>query len=333
MRGPLVRLVAFACALGAVGACGPAKEGPAAASARARPVRRPVGAILDRARDRLREGDEAGAAAAYREVLAIEPEHAASLYSLAMLERRGGRPAAAIELCDRLAAVDGIPSRAHLLKAAILSDPAFLPRDAAAARADLETALAEATVAVRSNPEDSGTHAARGRVLLLLGRAEEARRDLRRALGLNPKDEDSALWLAIALARSGDATAAREVLREHGAAPAAPHRPGVREEGDTADGSAAAPAAGGRTGRLLAWLDASVEPLDGPAPPAPEGRSDVLGVGLVFAAEVLGGASFAYAAPDGGGIVLSGSGLVDPAPGPARRLRPTNAERRAFPIR
>ena len=221
-----------------------------------RPAPESLGVLLDRVRNRLRVGDDAGAEEGYREVLVRQPDHAASLYALALLLDKRGEREEALRLLERLVEVDGIPSRGRLLMARILIDSTRETSDPVRVKALLTRAEAEARAAVETNPEDSGTHATLGRILLLARNWPAAERSLQRALGVNPNDEDSALRLAIARVADGRTPAAIEGLHDLLAGTGErPEREGVLEEGDTEDGSAAARSEGTRPMALLRWLE------------------------------------------------------------------------------
>lgn len=83
------------------------------------------------------------------------------------------------------------------------------------ARGDFEQALERSERFVRLGPNEAWAWRFRGECLFALGRYQEASRCFRRALELGGiGTEDTFLWQAIALERTGDVAGARHTLEE-----------------------------------------------------------------------------------------------------------------------
>lgn len=96
--------------------------------------------------------------------------------------------------------------------------------------------------------------------IVLLTRYDDAKSALNRALGLNPRDKESAMWLADAHLRTDDQKTAEATLRRFLAEAGIDLRPeGIAEEGDTATGSTAS-AKGNRARAFLEAIEAG-EPV------------------------------------------------------------------------
>ncbi len=186
---------------------------------------------ITRARSLDGAGDRAGAAAAWEEVLALRPGHATALYASAVLRWRDGDGAGALARLAALREAEPGGGRGYLLAAAILGDPA------AGSLRDPEGAVAMAAAALERNPEESGTHLALGRALLLAGRTGEAAARLAVAAGMNPRDPDARSLLGVLAFREGRREEAaarfREALRAAAGAGVGALHGGVPGEGDT----------------------------------------------------------------------------------------------------
>ena len=128
-----------------------------------------------------RQGKIAEAEAIYRELLRAQPDHAAALHLLAVLEAQAGRPAAALQRLDRLVALKPDNAEAWANRGAILRT---LNRPA--------DALSFFERAAALNPGQAGVWASRGNVLRDLGRLNEAVASYDKAAALGPGD--AALW-------------------------------------------------------------------------------------------------------------------------------------------
>jgi Flp pilus assembly protein TadD len=128
-----------------------------------------------------RQGKIAEAEAIYRELLRAQPDHAAALHLLAVLEAQAGRPAAALQRLDRLVALKPDNAEAWANRGAILRT---LNRPA--------DALSCFERAAALNPGQAGVWASRGNVLRDLGRLNEAVASYDKAAALGPGD--AALW-------------------------------------------------------------------------------------------------------------------------------------------
>ena len=176
---------------------------------------RTLGGRMDAARDAATPE----ARAVYEEVLRLDPFHAGALYNLALLSD----PPEAIALCGRLLTVERRVPRARLLRAQIWSDPA---RPEAMR---LEAALKEVRRARQLNRDETGGTIEEGRILLLMGKPEEAAERFDK-VRQNPR---AAALGALAYLRAGQPERAAGLLVPVGkAAPT-----GVSEEGDTGERS------------------------------------------------------------------------------------------------
>ncbi len=120
-------------------------------------------------------GDADGARREYERTVALQPREHKAWYALGVLRYRGGDPAAAHR--DLLRAVDHAPSSRDYLYMAALSG-----MDAG----QLDAALALAQRARALDPTWPHAHHVEGDCLLRLGRRDEARHALERALALDP---------------------------------------------------------------------------------------------------------------------------------------------------
>ncbi len=177
---------------------------------------RALGKRMDRARDALAAQHPGEARAVLREVVRLDPTHAAAHYQLAQLES----PAVARRLCDRLTLLEPRVPRGFLLRARIHSDPA-LP-----GVFDLDRAQEDIARAQRLNRHETGAVLALGRVLVLKGDIERARKVLAEVRH-NPR---AAALEALCLFRLGRGDEALALLNRP--RPGAPR--GIAEEGDTA---------------------------------------------------------------------------------------------------
>ncbi|EQD38086.1 TPR repeat protein [mine drainage metagenome] len=121
-----------------------------------------------------------------RAVLAVQPTHAGAAASLAHLLRGEGRLQAAAQV-----ALDSLPA---LPTDAQWRDALAFMRECDDARAALDLTRR----ALKQVPEDGGMHAAAGELALELGRFEQARVHLRRALAMQPQFASG--WLRLAAA-------------------------------------------------------------------------------------------------------------------------------------
>lgn len=131
-------------------------------------------------------GERHAAERELRAVLAVQPTHAGAAASLAHLLRGEGRLQAAAQVA--LDSLPALPTNAQWREAL-----AFL-RECDDARSALELAQR----VLKQTPEDGEMHAAAGELALELGRFEQARVHLRRALTLQPQFAPG--WLRLATA-------------------------------------------------------------------------------------------------------------------------------------
>jgi tetratricopeptide (TPR) repeat protein len=195
---------------------------------------KPVPAAKRRAREALietavadhRAGRLAEAAAAYRRILAADPDHAEALHLLGVIAHQQGRNEEAVDLTGRAIAIDGTKASYHgnfgailcelgraaeaeaSLREAIRRDPAFADAHAnlgVALRAlqRPEEAAAAYREALRLRPEQSKTHGDLGSVLLALNRHGEAAASFEAALRLAPEAAEFHHGLAVALRALG----------------------------------------------------------------------------------------------------------------------------------
>ncbi len=111
----------------------------------------------------------------YRQILAIDPDHADSLHLLGMIADRGGRPAAAIEMIRRSIAIDPAQASYHSNLGTILQ-----------AQGKLDEAVACYGRAVALRPEWPEVYSNLGNVLEAQGKLEEAVAAHQRALSRKP---------------------------------------------------------------------------------------------------------------------------------------------------
>jgi tetratricopeptide (TPR) repeat protein len=185
-----------------------------------------------------RMGDAARAQEALRDILSADPGEENARLQLMEFLARAGKVDAAVALAKE--SPHGETPRIRLAVADMLrgagrteeSDNALieLAGDAEAGpmalearlrlseiklrKGDKEGALHEVDEILRQNPGDTRGHAARGRILLVLDRPEEALGELRVALHDNPADVSVALLLARTQAVLGDSLQAVEGLRD-----------------------------------------------------------------------------------------------------------------------
>jgi tetratricopeptide (TPR) repeat protein len=230
------------------------EKGAAAAPPPAERSLRPFWQVHDQARDLQAAGSLAEAAAAYREALAIEPQHPSSLYNLAHLELELGRHARALALLATLREVDPRETKAYLLAARVLIDPRpEAPFDIAAAQDLLGLAM-------RINPQESGPFLLQGRAALLAGDFARAMERLLFACKANPLSAEAINLLAVLALREGRAGKARALAsRVAEAAQGAPPPAGVPGDGDTAGGGAGRHHLELRWARWLAALAGELE--------------------------------------------------------------------------
>ena len=171
--------------------------------------------------------DFEAAAGAYRQALALEPRHEDSLYYLGQCERERGRTAAARQAFERLVELDPRSGRGHLALGALLASPD------SAEPVDLAGAEAHFRRAHEINGEETGPMVRLAEVLMVGGRAREARSWLEAAARTNPKSIEAALLAASLAWEAGDRAAARR-LAEAAQAAARAEAPvrGVLSEGD-----------------------------------------------------------------------------------------------------
>lgn len=200
------------------------------------------------ATERRVAGDLDRAVARYAEALALDPRHEDSLYYLGQCERLRGRAAEARQAFERLLAVNAHSGRGHLALGALLAAP-----DPAAAL-DLAAAEAHFRAAHAINGEETGPMVRLAEVLIVAGRAPEARTWLEAAVRTNARSVEAALLAAALAWGAGDRAGARAMAAAATAAStsAAPVK-GVLSEGDRKAGPqrTAAPPLEQPMGRML----------------------------------------------------------------------------------
>ncbi len=183
----------------------------------------------------------------YREALALDPRHEDCLYYLGQCQRELGQPSEAREAFLRLAEVNPASARGHLALGALLASPdPGEPMDLPEAEKHLRRAH-------EINGEETGSMVRLGEVLILEGRAGEARRWLESALRTNPKSVEAAFLLGYLTWESGDGKVARRLAQQarEAATTQAPVK-GVLNEGDRKDSKfIAAPPLANPMGRML----------------------------------------------------------------------------------
>jgi len=190
--------------------------------------------------------DYASAARLYEEALSLEPGHEDALYYLGQCRRELGRPAEARGAFERLVDVNPTSARGHLALGALLAspDPAE-PMDLAEAEAQLRRAH-------EINGEETGPMVRLGEVLLVAGRAGEARQWFEAALKTNPKSVEAAFLAGFAAWDGGPGEVERLARRVREAARVEAPVKGVLSEGDRKDEKrVAVPPLASPLGRLL----------------------------------------------------------------------------------
>jgi tetratricopeptide (TPR) repeat protein len=246
VRTTTARAFALAAVLAALAGC---RQEPARAAASNDPRRDAVLAFWERlhaATDARMRHDCAAAAALYGQSLALDPRHEDALYYLGQCRRELGDPAAARAAFERLVAVNPESSRGHLALGALLASPdATEPMDLAAAEAHLRRAHA-------INGEETGPVARLGEVLLVSGRAGEAREWFEAALRTNPKSVEAAFLAGYVAWDGGSEDVTRLVRDVVRAVRVDPPVRGVLNEGDRRDARrVAAPPLESPLGQLL----------------------------------------------------------------------------------
>jgi len=182
---------------------------------------------LQRATALRMQRDLAGAEAAYREALAIDPAHEDCLYYLGQVLAELERPDEARDQFLRLVAVNPHSARGHLALGALLASP-----DAGGA-ADLAAAEVHLRRAHDINGEETGPLVRLGELLIVRGEGGEARRWLEDAARTNPKSVDAPFLAGYLLWQSGDRRGAAAALaRSRAAAQVQAPARGILGEGD-----------------------------------------------------------------------------------------------------
>lgn len=151
----------------------------------------PVRVALETARERVRQGDLAGAEALYREVLSADPAQPEPLHALGRIALRTGRDAEAVPLLEEALRRRPGP-QGHADLAVALQNLGRNAEAAAAARRALEL-----------DPRQVSALNTLGNALRGLGRPAEAADCLGRAAGLEPRVAVLRLNLALALRDAG----------------------------------------------------------------------------------------------------------------------------------
>jgi Tfp pilus assembly protein PilF len=190
--------------------------------------------------------DCASAARLYEEALALDPRHEDARYYLGQCRRELGQPTEARAAFERLVDVNPASARGHLALGALLAspDPAE-PMDLAQAETHLRRAH-------EINGEETGPMVRLGEVLLVAGRAGEAREWFEAALRTNPKSVEAAFLAGFVAWDGGSGELERLARRVREAARVEAPVKGVLNEGDRKDEKrVAAPPLSSPLGRLL----------------------------------------------------------------------------------
>ena len=128
----------------------------------------------------------------YREILAVEPQHADALHLLGVLAHQAGRNDLAVELISQaLALKPNYPEACCNLGTALK------------ARGQLDAAIAALRQAITLNSAFPEAHANLGNALREMGHLDEAIDCLRRSIALRPHDPEACHDLGVALFESG----------------------------------------------------------------------------------------------------------------------------------
>jgi predicted O-linked N-acetylglucosamine transferase (SPINDLY family) len=128
----------------------------------------------------------------YRQVLALQPDHAEALHLLGMLAAQTGRLDMALELIRRALRVRPDFVSAHYNLALALQD-----------KGQLDEAITSYRQAIRLQPDYAGAHNNLGIALAKMGQVEEAIASFRRAIGLKPGYAEAHYNLGNALRTEG----------------------------------------------------------------------------------------------------------------------------------
>lgn len=242
-RLPTASLPTFV--LVAVAAAGCGSEARSAGPPREDPRRADVVRFWERfgrATSLRMRGDLAGAARAYEEALALDARHEDALYYLGQCRRELGEHAQAREAFARLVETNASSARGHLALGALLASPD------PAEPLELETAERHLRRAHEINAEETGPMLRLGEILIVRGRAAEARHWLEAAARTNPKSVEAAFLAGYLRWEDGDRLGAEELFgKAVGASRAdAPPR-GVLGEGDRRAAAPPLPSPMGRT--------------------------------------------------------------------------------------
>lgn len=190
--------------------------------------------------------DCAAAARLYEEALALDPRHEDALYYLGQCRRDLGQPALARATFERLVEVNPASARGQLALGALLASPD--PKEPM----DLVVAEAHLRRAHEINGEETGPVVRLGEVLLVAGRAAEARDWFEDALRTNPKSVEAAFLAGFVAWDGGKGDVALLARRVREAAKVDAPIKGVLSEGDRKDDKrVAAPPLQSPLGRLL----------------------------------------------------------------------------------
>jgi tetratricopeptide (TPR) repeat protein len=244
-RGGLVVLGLVALGAVAIAGC----RGGTSPDAEVDPRREAVKAFwakLHAANDARRRLGCAPAVPLYEEALSLDPRHEDALYYLGQCRRELGQPLEARQAFERLVEVNPHSARSHLSLGALLASPE------PAEPMDLSGAELHLRQAHEINGEETGPVVRLGEVLLVSGRAAEAREWFEAALRTNPKSLEAALLAGFVAWDQGGEDVARLARRVASAARLEAPVKGVLNEGDRRDaGRVAAPPLESPLGRLL----------------------------------------------------------------------------------
>ncbi len=158
---------------------------------------------LDQALEHHKAGRLEEAEAAYRELLAREPEHADARHLLGILSAQRGDPQGAVALIEQaIERAPAIPDYHHNLGEAYRALGAF------------DQAIAAYEHALALNPDRPATHYNLGNARQAQGRLEEAIAAYRRVLALKPEEAEAHRALGNALHESGQLDEAVDAYRQ-----------------------------------------------------------------------------------------------------------------------
>jgi tetratricopeptide (TPR) repeat protein len=149
-------------------------------------------------------GDLKGAEGAFVLVVTLHPSDAGALTALGQVQEQLGKLPESVETFRRVIELDPLSSEAHENLAIALGD-----------QADLAAALKESSTAVRLSPRSASAHFLRGRLLIDLGKHEEARDEFRETLDIAPDYSEATYYWAVLEGDEGNRKMQANLLKRY----------------------------------------------------------------------------------------------------------------------